>query len=285
MNDAGTATHFLNGRLVKEGELVVSVRDLGFMRGFAVFDFLITYNGQKPFYLDRHIDRLFRSAELIGLAVPWSKEQVHEWVMQALAANADGGEKAIKIVLSGGASHTLLPETQPTIAILIDPRKDYEFPGTHYTEGVAVVTDKFRRYAPEAKSNNYIEGVKKAQEAAKQGAIETVYYDDAQVYEGSTCNIFAVIGGKLVTPKSNILGGVTRAVLLEVLPSAGIPAEERDFSFDELKGASEMFLAASNKEVMPVAHMDGAPIGNGMPGPVTKEVMKAFRDFVLSGKW
>lgn len=280
-----TATHFLNGKLVKEDELKVSVRDLGFMRGFAVFDFLITYNGQKPFYLDRHIDRIFRSAELIEFALPWKKEQVRQWVSDALAANADGGEKAIKIVMSGGPSHTLLPEAEPTIAVLIDPREGYQFPAECFAKGIAVTTARFRRYVPEAKSNNYIEGVRQAENASKQGALETVYYDDAQVYEGSTSNIFAVIGGKLVTPRANILAGVTRGVLLEILPPAGIAAEERDFSFDELKNASEVFLAASNKEVMPVTRMDGAPVGDGAVGPVTKSVMKAFSDFTGSGNW
>ncbi len=277
--------HFLNGKLVEEKDLVVPVRDLGFMRGFAVFDFLITYGGQRPFHLDRHLERLFRSAELIGLAVPWDKAQVRAWVMQALAANADGEEKAIKIVVSGGPSHTLVPAAAPTIAVIIDPRTEHQFPDSSYTDGVAVITDKFRRYVPEAKSNNYIEGVKEAQIAAREGAVETIYYDDAQVYEGSTSNVFAVVGGALVTPKSDILGGVTRGVLLEILPSAGVPVEARDITIADLRAAQEIFLAASNKEVMPVTRMDGVPVGGGAPGPVTKEVMRIFREFTRSGNW
>ncbi len=277
--------HLLNGKLVKEEDLVVSIRDLGFMRGFAVFDFLITYRGQRPFYLDRHLDRLFRSAELIGLAVPWDKAQVRAWVMEALAANADGEEKAIKIVVSGGPSHTLLPSGTPTIAVIIDPRSAHQFPDSFYTEGVAVITDKFRRYIPEAKSNNYIEGVKQAQTAARSGAIETIYYDDAQVYEGSTSNVFALVDGVLVTPNANILGGVTRGVLLEILPPAGVPVEARDITIADLRAAREIFLAASNKEVMPVTHMDGVPVGDGVPGPATKEAMRIFREFTRSENW
>ncbi len=281
-----TPIHFLNGNFVDEASLVVSVRDLGFMRGYAVFDFLITYRGQKPFMLDRHIDRLFNSAALIGLALPaaWTKAQVREWVMATLAKNADGKEKAIKIVLSGGPAHALLPEAAaPTIAILIDTREP--FPEDYFTKGIGVTAVKFRRYTPAAKSNNYIEGVKAAQAAAKIGAVEPVYYDDAQVYEGASSNIFAVIGGKLATPASNILEGVTRMVLLEILPAAGVPVEVRDFSIDELRGASEAFLAASNKEIMPVTKIDGAPVGDGAVGPITQKVMEVFREFTASDKW
>ncbi len=281
-----TPIHFLNGSFTDEAGLVVPVRDLGFMRGYAVFDFLITYRGQKPFMLDRHIDRLFNSAALIGLTLPaaWTKAQVREWVMATLAKNADGREKAIKIVISGGPSHALLPEAPaPTIAILIDTREP--FPDDYYTKGVGVITAKFRRYTPEAKSNNYIEGVKQAQAAAKIGAVEPVYYDEAQVYEGASSNIFAVVGGMLVTPASNILEGVTRAALLEILPAAGVPVVLRNFSMDELRGASEAFLAASNKEIMPVTAIDGVPVGDGAVGSVTKQVMEIFREFTSSDRW
>lgn len=278
-----TPIHFLNGKLVKEEEMVVSMRDLGFMRGYAVFDFLITYPSQRPFMLDKHIDRLFHSAELIELATPWSKQQVRQWVMETLAANNDGEEKGIKIVISGGVSQSLLPENSPTIAIFVDTR--HPFPAAWYEKGVGVMTVHFRRYTPEAKSNNYIEAVKQAQAAKKIDAIEPAYYDDTQVFEGATSNIFAVIGGKLVTPKSNILAGVTRGVLLELLPTVGIPVELRDFTFAELLSADEIFLAASNKEVMPVTRMDGNPVASGMVGPITKEVMKQFKDFTLSDRW
>lgn len=277
------ATHFLNGKLVEEKDLVVSVRDLGLLRGYAVFDFLITYPPQRPFMLDRHIDRLFRSAAVIGLALPWEKAKVRQWVLDTLAANADGKEKAIKIVVTGGASSTILPETKPTIAILVDTRTP--FPGEWYEKGVAATTAKFRRYAPEAKTNDYIEGVMRTREAAAQGAFEPIYYDDTQVYEAVTSNVFAVIDGALVTPKAGILEGITRAVLLEILPPAGIPVEARDFTIGDLRRASEIFLAASNKDVLPITTLDDAPVGNGAVGPITKHAMAQFAAFTRSENW
>jgi len=273
------STHFLNGKLIKESELFIPVRDLGYLRGYAVFDFLITYRG-RPFKLDKHIDRLFNSAKLIGLSIPWSKKEVERRVLKTLAANPRG-EKAIKIIVSGGPSDSLIPPKIPTMIILIDSR--HTFPLDSFTKGVGVITVKHNRYAPLAKTNSYIEGVKQVQRGAKTGAIEPIYYDDARVYEGATCNIFAVIGGKLITPKTNILPGITRDTLLEMVK--GVKIHVADFTHKELMRASEVFLTASNKEVMPVTKIDGKKVGNGKVGPVTKEMMQQFAEFTASDKW
>jgi len=275
-----SSVHFLNGKLVKDSELYIPVRDLGYLRGYAVFDFLITYK-RRPFMLEKHIDRLFNSATHIGLSIPWSKKQIRSWVMKTLKAS-DPGEKAIKIIVSGGKSDTLHPPKTPTIIILIDPRHIYS--RDHFEKGVSIITVKHNRYLPHAKTNHYIEGVKQVQVAAKSGAIEPVYYDDKQVFEGATCNIFAVIKGKLLTPKSRILPGITRNTLLKHFRSP-VPMKIADFSRAELMKASEVFLTASNKEVMPVTKIDGKRVGNGKVGPVTKEAMKQFAEFTESNAW
>lgn len=275
------AKHFLNGQIVSEDQLVISPRDIGYSRGYGVFDFLRTY-GQRPFKLVEHVDRLFRSAELIGLAVPWGKDEVIEWVTQTLAANPDGEEKFIKIMLSGGISNTMLPAETPTIIVLVDLAVQY--PAELYSRGVDLITVKYTRYSPEAKSNNYIEGVKQMQRAHATGAAEPLYYSDEQVYEGSNSNVFAVIGGQLVTPKSHILGGITRSVLLDILHD-DTSVTVRDFTIDELRAASEVFLSASGKEIVPVTQLDGRPVGDGAVGQVTRKVMLRWQAYTASGEW
>lgn len=274
-------THFLNGSLVSESELLISPRDVGYSRGYGVFDFLRTYMG-RPFKLDEHIDRLYSSAKAIGLTISWDRAQVVAWVLKTLAANDDGQEKFIKIILSGGASNTMLPAETPTIVIIVDRATQY--PEEVYQNGVDVLTVKHSRYSPEAKTNNYIEGVKQMQHDHIRGAAEPLYYSDSQVYEGSNSNLFAVIDGKLVTIRSNILAGITRAVLLDIL-SLDIPLIVRDFTLDELRSASEVFLSGSGKEIVPVTAIDGAPVGDGKVGTVTREVMRQFRAYTSSGKW
>jgi len=272
-------THFLNGKLVSEKELVISPRDVGYSRGYAVFDFLKTYPHHRLFRLQEHIDRLFNSAKLIGLQMPWSKEQVAQWVKQVLEANTSQDEKFIKIMVSGGISGTMLPAKEPTIIILVDPATQY--PKNLYEDGVDVMTVKHTRYNSAAKSNNYIEGVKQMQLAQKMGAVEPIYYSDAQVFEGSNSNIFAVIDDKLLTPRDNILAGITRGVLLEIL-DLDIPIEIRNFTLDELFGSSEAFLTGSGKEIVPITLIDSKKLGNGKVGAITKEVIRQFQKYTLS---
>ncbi|PIR61916.1 MAG: amino acid aminotransferase [Candidatus Pacebacteria bacterium CG_4_10_14_0_8_um_filter_43_12] len=276
--------HHLNGRLVPESEMKISAFDIGLLRGFAVFDFLITYPDSQPFRLRDHIDRLYNSAKLIELGIPWSKEAMDGWVREALTANHNGQEKTIRIVVSGGVgSDSVTPNDEhPTSLIFIHPNHPY--PQEMYKEGAGITTVKHARAIPGAKSNNYIEGVRRIREARAQGAVEPVYYDDEQVFEGATSNVFAVIEGKLYTPNRNILPGITRKVLLEIL-DLNEAVEVGDFPVEKLREATEVFLTASNKEVMPVTVIDGQPVGNGQVGRVTREVMNQFRAYTESDIW
>jgi branched-subunit amino acid aminotransferase/4-amino-4-deoxychorismate lyase len=158
------------------------------------------------------------------------------------------------------------------------------YPKDYYEKGVGVITVKHERYFPQAKTNNYIEGMKQTQIAKQTGAIEPVYYSDTQVFEACASNIFAVVDNKLITPGTHILPGITRGVLLEIL-QLDIPIEVRDFTRDELMDATEVFLTASGKEVVPVTVIDGKPVGNGAVGNISKEAMRQFREYTLSGQW
>lgn len=269
--------HFLNGSLVTEDQLLISPRDLGFTRGYAVFDFLRTYGG-RPFKLREHIDRLYNSARVIGLQIPWSKAQIETWIAETLTAN-EPGEKFIKIIVSGGVSDSMLPGGKPTIIILCDPAVQY--PAGLYEQGIKLIAVKHGRTDPEAKSNSYIEGVKQMQRAHVTGAAEPLYYSDEQVFEGSNSNVFAVINGELLTPKTDVLQGITRAVLLDIL-QLDIPVKVQDFTLEQLLGASEVFLSASGKEITPVTSIDDRQIGDGVVGDVTKEVMRQFRAYISS---
>lgn len=276
------AIYFFNGKLVSAEQLAISPHDLGFSRGYAVFDFLKTYPHHRPFKLQEHVDRLFHSASLIGLQIPWEKADVRGWIMKTLEANETAEEKFIRIIISGGKSSTMLPSEDPTVVILVDPAVQY--PEEHYEKGTGVIAVKHTRYIPAAKSNNYIEGVKQTQNAKKLGAIESIYYSETQVFEGSNSNIFALIGGKLLTPASNILEGVTRGVLLQIL-KLDVSVEVRDFTFSELLSAAEVFLTGSGKEVTPVTRIDNKLVSDGTVGSVTKEVMRQYKVYVSSNLW
>lgn len=277
-----SSIHFLNGALVSEEELLISPRDLGYSRGFGVFDFLRTYSGHKPFLLRRHVERLFRSAERINLAIPWSTEQIEAWVLDTLRANETEVEKVVRIMISGGESKTFLQSVTPTIVIIVDPV--LPFAPDKYEKGVGVTLAEFQRYEPSAKTTNYIEAVRHMRAAVAMGSEDLVYHASGMVLEGASSNVFAVIDGQLLTPTTGVLGGITRDVLLETL-RLDMPVLAEDFTLDALRGAQEVFLTASGREVMPVTRINMVPVGNGEVGPITQQVMKQHHEYVNSTAW
>lgn len=270
--------HFLNGQFVTEDKLLVSPKDLGFARGFAVHDFLVTHN-KKPFKLQEHIDRLYKSAEIIGLKIPWNKTQIIEWVKETLEKNDKEIEKTVKIFLTGGIAPYLNQSESPTIIIMIN--QYIPLPSSYYENGVKAKTVKYKRPYPEAKTTFYIEGVRQFSNTENRDITQIIYYDDKQVFEGAGENLFAVINGKLTTPKSNILQGITRNVLLEILKDT-VNVEVRDFTIDELLNATEAFVTGSSKGVRGVIEINGKPVGSGKVGNITKEVMKRYQDYIAN---
>ncbi|NTU47015.1 hypothetical protein HGA88_05300 [Candidatus Roizmanbacteria bacterium] len=269
--------HFLNGTFVAEHELLISPRDLGFVRGYAVTDFLVTYN-HKPFRLADHVVRLFESAEIIGLHIPWSKAQVEQWMQKTVDRNDQMGEITIKTIVSGGVSHSMTPAETPTMVMIVSPRE--RKPEKDYEQGIKVEAINYKRPYPTAKHTHYIEAIKQLSKHKNDDINDLIYYDEIQVYEGSGCSLFAVINNKLVTAKSSVIDGITRKTLLEIL-KLPIPIEIRDFTFAELQRASEIFVTGSNSEVRGVIEMSGKPVGNGKVGEITKEVLKQYRNYIL----
>lgn len=265
-----------------ESEPTISAWDLGLLRGYAVFDFFVTYN-KKPFKLDEHIERLSSSAQAINLDIPYPKQEIKDKVFRIINANQNLKELAIKIVVTGGlSSDGFYPDGKSNLIILAEER--HTLAQKFYEDGIAIKTDDFIRHLPQAKTNNYIEAIRTVRQARKEGFYDVLYVYEARVLELTRSNIFAVIGNTLLTPKSNILKGITRKVLLEIL-KLDIPIKESDFNLDQLLGASEAFLTASNSEIMPITKMNNSTIGDGKVGNITKEVMRQFKEYTLSDRW
>jgi branched-subunit amino acid aminotransferase/4-amino-4-deoxychorismate lyase len=194
-----------------------------------------------------------------------------------LKKNDKTSEKTIKIILTGGNSRTMYQAEVPTIIIIVDTYSTP--PPSYYENGVKAKAVKYKRLYSESKTTNYIEAIKQLSLVKKDGITEIIYYDNSQVYEGAGCNLFAVINKKLVTTKSNILEGVTRNILLEIL-KLDTPIEVRNFTFDELLNASEVFLTGSSKEVRGVVEINGKAIGDGKVGKITKKVIKQYKEYI-----
>jgi branched-chain amino acid aminotransferase len=268
--------YYVDGEFVPADEATIPVNDLAVLRGYGVFDSLRTYGG-KPFYLREHIERLERSARKIGLDFIWSQKALADIVMQTLARN-NHAEYNIRIVLTGGVSNDFItPQGKPRLLVMVTQRK--QLPDWWYTDGVKIITEPYERDNPGAKSLDYIAGVMALRKANRENAIEVIYTDGAGlVREGTTSNIFVFQGDTLLTPGNAILLGITRQVVLDL--TGGIyETEVRDLKLEDLKAADEVFITASNKEVVPVIQVNDTVIGSGKPGARTRKVMEIFSEY------
>jgi branched-chain amino acid aminotransferase len=272
--------YYIDGEFVDEDKAVISARDLSVLRGFGVFDFLITYN-KRPFYLEQHVQRLENSAEKIGLVLNHSNEEICSIVDETVRRNTHHDESNIRIVYTGGVSSDgVTPEGNGKLMVMVTPKLD--LPGWWYTDGAKIITLDIERFLPGAKSTNYLTAVWALQEAHQQDAIESVYVDRKnRMLEGTTTNFYFFKGGKLITTQTDILPGITRSVVLELV-KGHFEVELRDILKSELDTMEEVFISASNKEIVPIIQINDRVIGTGKPGPDTRKVMQLFRDYTTA---
>jgi branched-chain amino acid aminotransferase len=273
----------VNGIVMPAEEARVSVLDNGFAFGDSVYEVLRTYGG-LAFEPGRHFRRLRASATRLGISLPASDASLLAQV-DALVARAGGGESYIRIVVSrglGDCSYDFDKVQGPTVVMIQKPLPPY--PARHYREGIKVAAVDVRRNHPRAldpaiKSSNLLNNILAVREARSRGGEEPVLLNlDGFVAEGASTNVFLARGGTVFTPplSAGILAGITREVVLELLPGLGIPFREEPLRLEDLLGADEAFMTSTTREVVPVRQVDDAVIGAGRPGPLTSRVMEAF---------
>ncbi len=276
----------VNGIVVPAEEARVSVLDNGFAFGDSVYEVLRTYGG-RAFEPGRHFRRLRASAARLGFPVPADDAALLTQV-DGLLARAPGGESYIRIIVSrglGDCSYSFDRVVGPTVVMIQKPLPPY--PSWHYEDGIKVAAVDVRRNHPRAldpaiKSSNLLNNVLAMREAQARGAEEPVLLNqEGFVAEGASTNVFLVRGGRVMTPplSAGILAGITREVVLEILPGLGVPFREEPLRLEDLLGADEAFMTSTTREVVPVRQVDEHRVGEGRPGPVTRSVMAAFRDY------
>ncbi len=268
---------YVDGEFVSSDDAVISLNDMIVLRGYGIFDYLRTYN-KRPFHLKEHIDRMENSGKLVGLELPETKERIFEIVMETLQKNEHNEESDVRLIVSGGISlDSVTPQGNGKFIVMVTPKLAQ--PDWWYTDGVKIVTNPSERSLPGAKSTNYMAALIALKESKKKDAIEAIYIDrDGFMLEGTTTNLFAFIGSKLVTPRKDILPGITRQVMLELLKDE-FDIEQRDVKKSEIDSFDEVFITSSNKEVVPVIQVDEKIIGDGKIGPRVQRVLDLFKKY------
>jgi len=275
---------YLNGTFVDDGKAKVSVRDLGILRGYGVFDVLPISLG-KPFLHGKHWNRLEKSAWELGLHLPVSCEDHRQIICELLEKNDTKNDSvAVRTVLTGGASEGgSLPENQESFFVVLEP--GLRIPLSVHEDGASVETIEFRRELPSVKSTGYMFPVRLRvrKQLRNPEAFEIVYMWKGNVLEASTSNIGMVKDGAVFSPHDGVLGGVTMMAAMQLAREAGIPVHGQDISTEEFLGADEVFLTASNKGIVPVTEIDGKPVGSGKPGEITKHLREGYEQLVAKG--
>ena len=274
----GDLVYYVDGKYVSATEAALPLGDLAIVRGFGVFDFLRTY-GHKTFMLRDHVSRLKRSAQQIGLDFPWTLVEIESIVQETNDRNGVG-DVGIRIVVTGGlSSNFMLPEGKSALFVMIDPVSPY--PAQIYTDGASVITTGMGRIMPTVKSLNYMGAIMAVRDAGKVGAVEAIYRtSDGYVTEGTRSNLFIVQDGKLITPKKDILLGITRKAVLEVALGE-YDVVETQIPYEDLLAADEVFITGTTKEIMPILRVDETTIGNGRAGESTRDIAQRFHELVL----
>jgi branched-chain amino acid aminotransferase len=274
---------FLNDRLVVRDKALISVFDHGFLYGDGIYETLRAYDG-VVFMIDEHIDRLFRSAAMIGLQTGKNHDSIKKAVYKTLRANRLK-DSVIRITVSRGAGPTGLDPAlcrEPTFVILANKFRDY--PSQYYRKGIKVSVVNTRRNFKEAldphiKSLNFLNNILAKIEAKQSDAFEGIMLNyRGYLAEGTISNVFFVNDNKLFTPgiRVGILDGITRELILDVAHESGINIKEGAFRKKDLYAATEVFISNTTMEVMPVSDVDDIIISS-RAGKITKLIQKAYQ--------
>jgi branched-subunit amino acid aminotransferase/4-amino-4-deoxychorismate lyase len=274
-----TAKYWIDGRLVDQSEAAIPLTDLAVTRGYAAFDSLRTY-GNVPFLLDAHLKRLENTCVILHLKPPLERKNIARAVLATVAANKFP-ESLIRIYVTGGDASGLIPENKERLVILVDPLRAY--PARHYVKGIVLATTRLNRVLPLAKSTDYLAGVWETTRARKKGFDEVVFIDrQRNILEGTTFNVVAIIGRKLVSRTDGVLRGITVEHVLGLAREAGLSVRRVPISPRMLAKADEIFVTSSIREIIPVVCIDDKWIGSGFPGPVTRLLHQRYHESALA---
>ena len=272
----------LDGRIIAEAEACIPVLDRGFLFGDSIYEVVRT-EGPVPFAWGEHFERLRRSAAGLRMDLGLEERTVARRVADTLAA-AGHGNSYVRVVVTRGTGQApnidlAYAPGPPRWVILVRPLPDLVGKPARLAIVERLRNDR-RALDPATKSGNYLNNVLALAEAKDAGATDCLMCNQSgHVTEASTSNVFARIGGTWCTPPlaAGILAGVTRAMLLDFLPSCGEKVAERDLTAADLGRAEEIFLSSSLRDISPVTHLDGRPLHGGEPGPSASRLLADFR--------
>jgi len=263
--------------------------------GLGVFEGVRAYKtptGTSIFRLNEHTNRLFESAHILGLTIPFTKEELNEAQVQVFLRNGlEEGYLRPMVFLGSEAMGIRAKDLTVHVSIAAWPWPDYMDPDSR-EKGIKVRTSSYTRHHVnitmcKAKSNgNYTNSILALHEALDSGCDEALLLDnEGYVAEGSGENVFLIKDGVLHTPElTSCLAGITRSTVFTLAKELGLQILERRITRDEVYIADEAFFTGTAAEVLPIQSLDGRTIGGGSRGPITEKIQSAYFDQVRGNR-
>ena len=274
---------YIDGKFYDEKAAKISVFDHGLLYGDGVFEGIRAYSG-RVFKLREHIERLFYSAKAILLTIPMSPAQLTAAVVETCRRNRLRDGYIRLVVTRGVGTLGLNPNKCRQASVIIIAGKIQLYPPEYYDKGLTIVTVPTTRNLhsalnPAIKSLNYLNNILAKIEANQAGCEEAIMLNaEGYVAECTGDNLFLVKERQLLTPplSAGALYGITRATVIELALRAGLTVGEPNLTRYDVFNADECFLTGTGAELVPVVKLDGRVIGTGEPGPVTRELERAY---------
>jgi D-alanine transaminase len=276
---------YLNGEFMPIEQAKIPVLDRGFIFGDGVYEVIPVYS-RRPFRLPEHLARLQASLDAISIENPHTNDKWRELIERIVAANPWQDQGVYLQVTRGVAprEHTFARGVKPTVFIMANPLVTPS-PEVVKKGGAAIVLPDFRWLRCDIKTISLLGNCMLRTEAADRGCTEAILVRDGFLTEASASNVFIVKDGTvLVPPKSHLmLPGITYDVVLELLAANDVAHAVRPVTEAELRGADEIWVTSSSREVMAITTLDGRPVGHGehagRPGPVFARAHALYQQY------
>ena len=267
---------FLNEKYLDIREAKISPLDRGFLFGDAIYEVIIAVN-KKPFELDAHLIRLKKNISSLRYSLS-DQFDLEEIILEVISRNKFINQ-VIYVQISRGTDivrdHIPSNDLIPTIFVSSHELKTEFSPSSGEK---AILLEDFRWRKSQIKATSLLANVIYRSEAKHQEVFETILFENGFITEGAVSNVFCCIDNKIITPPltENILPGVTRKVILELIQNASLEYEEIKIPVNSFLSAEEIWVTNSTKGIIPIIELDGKKIGSGLPGEKYLQISKAF---------
>ena len=282
---------YLNGELVPRDRATVSVYDGGFLHGAGLFETMRADNG-RVFRLESHLNRLLQSAQTLQMPIQRGQLPAADDFARLLAGN-EVVRGRVRLTVTPGSVLTGADADAgadgPSVTVCATATGQADYPDEFYERGVSVVISPFQQSPSDPvaghKTTTYLPRLMALRDAHARGCAEALWFTTEHLLaEGSVSNAFVVKDAAVLTPGTDtpVLPGIARAAVLELCQAASVTAHERALTINDLLDADEVFLTNSIMQVMPVIRVEKKDIGAGRPGPLSRQLLTAYRDLVAT---